>query len=43
MSEIYIKNHKIISTKHGKYMKIITRDFDIFNKNIQKIESHGKN
>ena len=40
----YITNHKIIRTKHGNYITIITEDFDILNKNIdQKIESYGKN
>ena len=44
MSGILITNHKIIRTKHGNYITIITEDFDILNKNIdQKIESYDKN
>ena len=44
MSGILLTNHKIIRTKHGAYITIITEDFDILNKNIdQKIESYDKN
>jgi hypothetical protein len=44
MSGIYLTNHKIIRTNHGKYITIITEDFDIFNKNIdKKIEKYDKN
>jgi hypothetical protein len=44
MSEIFLTNHKIIRTSHGKYITIITEDLDIFNKNIdQKIESYDTN
>jgi hypothetical protein len=43
MSGIYITNHKIISTKHGRYINIITEDYDIYNLNIDKnIESYDK-
>jgi hypothetical protein len=44
MSGILLTNHKIIRTKHGAYITIITEDFDILNKNIDKnIESYDKN
>ena len=44
MSGIFLTNHKIIRTKHGAYITIITEDFDILNKNIDKnIESYDKN
>ena len=44
MSKILLTNNKIIRTKHGAYITIITEDFDILNKNIdKKIESYDKN
>jgi hypothetical protein len=44
MSGIYLTNHKIIRTKHGEYITIITEDFDKLYINIdQKIESYDKN
>jgi hypothetical protein len=44
MSEILLTNHKIIRTKHGAYITIITEDFDILNINIdKKIEPYDKN
>jgi hypothetical protein len=44
MSGIYLTNHKIIRTKHGAYITIITEDYDFFNKNIdQHIEKYDKN
>ncbi len=40
----YITNHKIITTKHGQYITILTEDFNIYNVNIDKnIESYDKN
>ena len=40
----YITNHKIIRTKHGEYITVITEDYDIYNVNIDKnIESYDKN
>ena len=44
MSEIYITNNKIIRTKHGEYITVITEDFDMINLNIdKKIESYDTN
>ena len=44
MSGIYITNHKIITTKHGQYITVITKDYDMINLNIDKnIESYDKN
>jgi hypothetical protein len=44
MSGILLTNHKIIRTKHRAYITIITEDYDILNKNIDKnIESYDKN
>ena len=43
MSGIYLTNNNIIRTKHGAYITIITEDYDILNKNIDKnIESYDK-
>lgn len=43
MSGIYITNHKIIRTKHGQYITVITKDYDMINLNIDKnIESYDK-
>jgi hypothetical protein len=43
MSEIIFIKNKIIRTKHGEYITIITEDFDILNINIDtKIESYDK-
>ena len=40
----YITNHKIIRTKHGEYITVITKDYDMINLNIDKnIESYDKN
>ena len=37
----YITNHKIIRTKHGEYITVITKDYDMINLNIDKnIESY---
>jgi hypothetical protein len=39
----YITNHKIIRTKHGEYITVITKDYDMINLNIDKnIESYDK-
>jgi hypothetical protein len=44
MSGIYLTNHKIIRTKHGTYITIITEDFDMINLNIdQNIEKYDEN
>jgi hypothetical protein len=44
MSGIYLTNHKIIRTKHGAYITIITEDFDKLYINIdQNIEKYDKN
>ena len=43
MSGIYITNHKIITTKHGEYITVITKGYDTINLNIdKKIESYDK-
>ncbi len=36
MSGILLTNHKIIRTKHGAYITIITEDFVILKKHIDK-------
>jgi hypothetical protein len=44
MSGIYLTNHKIIRTKHGEYITIITEDYDKLYINIdQHIEKYDKN
>ena len=44
MYDIYITNHKIIRTKQGQYITVITKDYDMINLNIDKnIESYDKN
>ena len=44
MNNIYITNHKIITTKHGQYITVITKGYDTINLNIDKnIESYDKN
>ena len=44
MSGIYLTNHKIIRTKHGAYITIITDDYDKLYINIdQHIEKYDKN
>jgi len=44
MSEIIFIKNKIIRTKHGQYINIITEDFDKLYINIdQKIEPYDKN
>jgi hypothetical protein len=44
MSGILITNHKIIRTKHGQYINIITEDFDKLYINIDRnIEPYDKN
>lgn len=40
----YITNHKIIRTKQGQYITVITKGYDTINLNIDKnIESYDKN
>jgi hypothetical protein len=44
MSGILLTNYKIIRTKHGAYITIITEDYDILKKNIDEfIETYDKN
>ena len=40
----YITNHKIIRTKQGEYITVITKGYDTINLNIDtNIESYDKN
>jgi hypothetical protein len=36
LSFVNFTNHKIITTKHGEYLTVITKDYDMINLNIDK-------